>query len=83
MRFPFRSEPTIRTKEHGERAEAGAATAFTKVPNLAGHGVPVRSTCYGIVEVKGWNPYGGWRSEFAISIIIIIIMRICPAMTRR
>jgi len=21
----------------------------------------VRSTCYGIVEVKGWNPYGGWR----------------------
>ncbi|MBD2867790.1 M23 family metallopeptidase [Paenibacillus arenilitoris] len=28
---------------------------------FAGHGVPVRSTCYGIVEVKGWNPYGGWR----------------------
>ncbi|TNJ64669.1 M23 family metallopeptidase [Paenibacillus hemerocallicola] len=28
---------------------------------FAGHGVPVRSTCYGIVEIKGWNPYGGWR----------------------
>lgn len=28
---------------------------------FAGYGVPVRSTCYGIVEVKGWNPYGGWR----------------------
>jgi peptidoglycan LD-endopeptidase LytH len=28
---------------------------------FAGHGVPVRSTCYGIVEVKGWNNYGGWR----------------------
>jgi len=28
---------------------------------FAPHGVPVRSTCYGIVEVKGWNPYGGWR----------------------
>ncbi|UVI31400.1 M23 family metallopeptidase [Paenibacillus spongiae] len=28
---------------------------------FANHGVPVRSTCYGIVEVKGWNPYGGWR----------------------
>jgi peptidoglycan LD-endopeptidase LytH len=28
---------------------------------FAGHGVPARSTCYGIVEVKGWNPYGGWR----------------------
>jgi hypothetical protein len=28
---------------------------------FAGYGVPVRSTCYGIVEVKGWNRYGGWR----------------------
>lgn len=28
---------------------------------FADYGVPVRSTTYGIVEVKGWNPYGGWR----------------------
>ncbi|WP_244163078.1 M23 family metallopeptidase [Paenibacillus pectinilyticus] len=28
---------------------------------FAGYGVPVRSTCFGIVEIKGWNPYGGWR----------------------
>lgn len=28
---------------------------------FAPHGLPVRSTCYGIVEVKGWNPFGGWR----------------------
>nr|WP_240041411.1 M23 family metallopeptidase [Paenibacillus ginsengarvi] len=28
---------------------------------FAGYGVPVRSTCYCIVEIKGWNPYGGWR----------------------
>lgn len=28
---------------------------------FAGYGVPVRSTCYGIVEMKGWNKYGGWR----------------------
>jgi len=28
---------------------------------FAGYGVPVRSTCYGIIEIKGWNPYGGWR----------------------
>lgn len=27
----------------------------------AGYGVPVRSTCYGVIEVMGWNPYGGWR----------------------
>lgn len=28
---------------------------------FAGYGVPVRSTCYGIIETKGWNKYGGWR----------------------
>ncbi|MEC0209069.1 M23 family metallopeptidase [Paenibacillus ehimensis] len=28
---------------------------------FAGHGVPVRSAAYGVVEVMGWNPYGGWR----------------------
>jgi murein DD-endopeptidase MepM/ murein hydrolase activator NlpD len=28
---------------------------------FAGYGVTVRSTCYGIIEVRGWNPYGGWR----------------------
>ncbi|XID95831.1 M23 family metallopeptidase [Paenibacillaceae bacterium WGS1546] len=28
---------------------------------FAGHGVPVRSTCFGVVEMKGWNAYGGWR----------------------
>ncbi|MBP2002034.1 hypothetical protein J2Z69_003091 [Paenibacillus shirakamiensis] len=28
---------------------------------FAPNGVPVRSVCYGTVEVKGWNPFGGWR----------------------
>lgn len=28
---------------------------------FAGYGVPVRSTSYGIIEVMGWNDYGGWR----------------------
>ncbi|WP_078594590.1 M23 family metallopeptidase [Evansella clarkii] len=28
---------------------------------FAGYGTPVRSTTYGIVELKGWNKYGGWR----------------------
>ncbi|GAB6988008.1 M23 family metallopeptidase [Paenibacillus pini] len=28
---------------------------------FAHHGLPVRSTCYGVVELKGWNKYGGWR----------------------
>ncbi len=28
---------------------------------FAGYGTPVRATSYGIVEMKGWNKYGGWR----------------------
>nr|WP_233522986.1 M23 family metallopeptidase [Peribacillus saganii] len=28
---------------------------------FADYGLPVRSTCYGIVEMKGWNRFGGWR----------------------
>lgn len=28
---------------------------------FANHGVPVYSTCYGYVEIKGWNKFGGWR----------------------
>ncbi|QQK77518.1 M23 family metallopeptidase [Salicibibacter cibarius] len=28
---------------------------------FAGHSTPVRATKYGVVELKGWNTYGGWR----------------------
>lgn len=28
---------------------------------FANYGTPVRSTCYGVIEVMGWNKYGGWR----------------------
>lgn len=28
---------------------------------FAGYGVPVRATSYGIIEMKGWNKFGGWR----------------------
>ncbi|RKP56308.1 M23 family metallopeptidase [Cohnella endophytica] len=28
---------------------------------FANYGVPVKSTCYGVVEMKGWNAFGGWR----------------------
>ena len=28
---------------------------------FASYGVPVRSTTYGIIEIMGWNDYGGWR----------------------
>lgn len=28
---------------------------------FAGYGVPVRSVSYGVIEIMGWNEYGGWR----------------------
>jgi peptidoglycan LD-endopeptidase LytH len=28
---------------------------------FANYGVPVYATTYGVVELKGWNLYGGWR----------------------
>ncbi|UOQ48162.1 M23 family metallopeptidase [Gracilibacillus caseinilyticus] len=28
---------------------------------FANYGTPVRATTYGIIELKGWNKYGGWR----------------------
>ncbi|MFZ4450835.1 M23 family metallopeptidase [Salibacterium aidingense] len=28
---------------------------------FAGYRTPVRATAYGVVELKGWNKYGGWR----------------------
>lgn len=28
---------------------------------FADHGTPVKATTYGVIEMKGWNLYGGWR----------------------
>lgn len=28
---------------------------------FASYGVPVQSTSYGVVEIMGWNEFGGWR----------------------
>lgn len=28
---------------------------------FANYGVPVKATTYGVVELKGWNRFGGWR----------------------
>lgn len=28
---------------------------------FADYSVPVRATTYGVIEMKGWNRYGGWR----------------------
>ncbi|WP_058306829.1 M23 family metallopeptidase [Gracilibacillus massiliensis] len=28
---------------------------------FAGYGTPVRASTYGVIELKGWNRFGGWR----------------------
>jgi murein DD-endopeptidase MepM/ murein hydrolase activator NlpD len=28
---------------------------------FADYGTPVRATQHGVIEIMGWNPYGGWR----------------------
>ncbi|QSF44337.1 M23 family metallopeptidase [Paenibacillus tianjinensis] len=39
----------------------GGARIHEGTDLFAPQGLPVRSTCFGIVETKGWNRYGGWR----------------------
>ncbi|MCC3377062.1 M23 family metallopeptidase [Cohnella sp. REN36] len=45
----------------GNRRGWGGARIHEGTDIFAGYGVPVRSTSYGVVEIKGWNRYGGWR----------------------
>ncbi|WP_040952873.1 M23 family metallopeptidase [Gorillibacterium massiliense] len=45
----------------GDRRGWGGRRIHEGTDLFAGYGVPVRSTCYGIIEQKGWNPFGGWR----------------------
>jgi len=39
----------------------GGARIHEGTDLFTSYGMPVRSTCYGIIETKGWNRYGGWR----------------------
>ncbi|WP_285855574.1 M23 family metallopeptidase [Paenibacillus camelliae] len=45
----------------GDRRGWGGRRIHEGTDIFAGHGTPVRSTCYGVIEIKGWNRYGGWR----------------------
>lgn len=45
----------------GDRRGWGGRRIHEGTDIFAGYNVPIRSTSYGIVEVKGWNKYGGWR----------------------
>ena len=39
----------------------GGRRAHEGIDIFAGYGVPVVSTSYGIIEIAGWNKYGGYR----------------------
>lgn len=45
----------------GDRRGWGGRRIHEGTDLFASYGTPVRSTAYGIIEVKGWNRYGGWR----------------------
>lgn len=45
----------------GDRRGWGGRRIHEGTDIFASYGVPVRSTTYGVVEIMGWNKYGGWR----------------------
>lgn len=45
----------------GDRRGWGGIRIHEGADIFAGYGTPVRSTSYGVIELKGWNKYGGWR----------------------
>jgi murein DD-endopeptidase MepM/ murein hydrolase activator NlpD len=58
--LPVRSDYSYRST-WGAKRGWGGRRIHEGTDLFASYGVPVRSTCYGIVEVMGWNKYGGWR----------------------
>jgi len=57
---PIRSNHSYRTT-WGDARGWGGRRIHEGTDIFANYGVPVRATNYGIVEMKGWNRYGGWR----------------------
>lgn len=45
----------------GDRRGWGGRRIHEGTDIFADYGVPVRSTSYGVIELVGWNRYGGWR----------------------
>lgn len=45
----------------GDRRSFGGIRIHEGTDIFADYGTPVLSTCYGYVELIGWNRYGGWR----------------------
>lgn len=45
----------------GDRRGWGGLRMHEGTDIFASYGTPVLSTCYGYIELIGWNRYGGWR----------------------
>ncbi|MFB5660816.1 M23 family metallopeptidase [Alteribacillus sp. HJP-4] len=45
----------------GDRRGWGGRRIHEGTDIFAGYQTPVRATSYGVVELKGWNKFGGWR----------------------
>jgi hypothetical protein len=45
----------------GDRRGWGGLRIHEGTDIFAHYGTPVLSTCYGYIELKGWNRFGGWR----------------------
>lgn len=58
--LPLRSNFSYRST-WGDARGWGGRRIHEGTDIFANYGVPVRATAYGIVEMKGWNKYGGWR----------------------
>jgi murein DD-endopeptidase MepM/ murein hydrolase activator NlpD len=57
---PIRSNHSYRST-WGDARGWGGRRIHEGTDIFAGYGVPVRATSYGIIEMKGWNKFGGWR----------------------
>jgi murein DD-endopeptidase MepM/ murein hydrolase activator NlpD len=58
--LPVRSEYSFRST-WGAKRSYGGYRIHEGTDLFAGYGTPVRSTCYGYIEIMGWNRFGGWR----------------------
>lgn len=45
----------------GDKRGFGGTRIHEGTDIFADYGTPVKSTTYGVIEMKGWNLYGGWR----------------------
>lgn len=57
---PLRSNYSYRST-WGDARGWGGRRIHEGTDIFANYGVPVKATAYGIIEMKGWNKYGGWR----------------------